>query len=255
MFGVVPRKIWGRLIPPDENNLVPMETNLFLIRTGEKNILCDTGFGDCLSSTEEKIYAVSGETNIETGLAVLGFAPEDIDVVFLTHLHTDHAGGGVKKADGKIVPRFPRAEYMVQKVEWEDAMHPNERTAAVYIRERLGVLEEFGQLALLDGDEEILPGIRAIRTGGHTPGHQAIEARSGDSGVVYYADIVPSAIHVRIPYVASVDLFPLDTMTVKRDLVKRLLAENLAIGFDHDTEIKIGRLAEQDGKVVVNKIE
>ncbi|MBN2227317.1 MAG: MBL fold metallo-hydrolase [candidate division Zixibacteria bacterium] len=255
MFGVVPRKIWGRLIPPDENNLVPMETNLFVIRTGENTILCDTGFGDCLSLQEEKIYAVSGETNIECGLAELGLSVDEIDVVFLTHLHTDHAGGAVKNSDGNIVPRFPRARYIVQSIEWEDAMHPNERTSAVYIPERLMPLEKSGQLALIDGDVEILPGIRAVRTGGHTPGHQAIEAYSGDDGAVYYADIVPSSYHVRVPYVASVDLFPLDTMTVKRDLVKRLLADNLAIAFDHDTEIKIGRLVEQDGKVVVNKIE
>ncbi len=255
MFGVVPRKIWGRLIPPDENNLVPMETNLFVIRTGKNNILCDTGFGDCLSPQEEKIYAVSGETNIESGLTALGLTPDDIDVVFLTHLHTDHAGGAVKEVDGKIVARFPNARHIVQKVEWEDAMHPNERTSAVYIPERLAALDESGRLELIDGDVEILPGIKAIRTGGHTPGHQAIEAYSEDSGAVYYADIVPSSFHVRVPYVASVDLFPLDTMTVKRDLVKRLLADNLAIAFDHDTEIKIGRLAEQDGKVVVNKIE
>jgi len=255
MFGVVPKKIWGKLVPSDENNLVPMETNLFLLKAGGKKILLDTGFGDCLSSGEKKIYAVSEATNIETGLKEIGVGPGDIDIVFLTHLHTDHAGGAVKRDGNRIVPRFPKATYFVQATEWRDAMKPNERTAAVYIPERLEVLEKAGQLELLDGDSEIMPHLRAVKTGGHTPGHQALEAESGGTTVVYYADIMPSSLHVRIPYVAAVDLDPLTTMAVKRELIERLLATEAAIAFDHDTGIKIGRLTRDDKKVVVDRIE
>ncbi len=255
MFGVVPRKIWGKLMPPDENNLIKMETNLFLVRAGGKNILLDTGLGDCITPSEKKIYAAFGETTIESSLKQFGLNPEDIDYVILTHLHTDHAAGAVKNDNGQIVPRFTNAKYIVQKIEWNDAIHPNERTAAVYIVDRLLVMQNAGQLELVDGDAEVLPGIKVTRTGGHTPGHQAVEMTSDGQTVVYYADIVPSQYHIRIPYVAAVDLDPLTTMAVKRILVERLLHDNMAIAFDHDTEIKIGRLEDKEGKILVNKIE
>ncbi len=255
MFGVVPRKIWGKLLPPDDDNLVPMETNLFLLKAHGKNFLLDSGLGDCLSPVERKIYASSGETALDSGLKNLGLQPADIDYVLLTHLHTDHAGGTVRRDGENLVPRFPKARYVVQKIEWNDATNPNERTSAVYIPDRLRVLEKAGQLELVDGDAEVMAGIKLTRTGGHTEGHQAIEATSDGFTAVYYADIVPSSHHIRIPYVASVDLFPLETMEVKRKLVERLLAGNMAIGFDHDVDIKIGRVVDENGKVLVRKVE
>ena len=239
MFGVIPKKIWGKMLPADENNLIPMETNLFVVRTPDKNILLDTGLGNCLSELEKKIYAIDTDTNIELGLQAMGLSTDDIDIVFLSHLHTDHAGGAVMFENEKIVPRFKNAGYMVQKTEWNDAINPNERTAAVYIPERLKVLEDSGQLELIDGEQEIFPGIRAIPTGGHTPGHQAIEISSEGATVVYYADIVPSSHHVRVPYVAAVDLNPLETMVVKRELTARLLDGDYTIVFDHDVDIKM----------------
>lgn len=256
MFGVVPKKIWNKFAPADEENLVQMETNIFLLRANGKNILLDTGLGDCITPTEKKIYAAPGKTNIESGLKHLGLTTDDIEFVLLTHLHTDHSGGSVKNENGKLVPRFTNAKYIVQKVEWNDAISPNERTSAVYIADRLIILEKSGQLELVDGDSEIFPGIRVVKTGGHTPGHQAIEATSDGLTVVYYADIVPSSHHIRVPYVAAVDLNPLETMQVKRKLVKRLIDDkNMAIAFDHDLDIKIGKLIDEMGKIIVTKIE
>ena len=255
MFGVVPKKIWNSLIPADENNLITMEANLFVLRAGNINILFDTGLGDCLTEREKKVYAATGNSNIESGLKRFGLGPDDIHMVFLSHLHTDHAGGAVKSVDGKYIPRFRKARYFVQKIEWDDCMNPNERTAAVYIPERMSALEKSNQLELIDGDADILPGIKVLRTGGHTPGHQAIEATANGATVVYYADIMPSSHHVKIPYIAAVDLDPLETMAVKRVLIERLLECNGAIVFDHDIDIKIGRLAQEDRKVIVRKIE
>jgi len=255
MFGVVPKKIWGKLIEADEDNLVPMETNLFLLKAHGKNILFDTGFGDAITDKEKKIYAVLSDTNIDSGLSEIGLSTDDIDIVFLSHLHTDHAAGAVKMKDGAMEPRFKNAKYIVQEKEWIDALSPNERTAAVYIPDRIKILENSGQLELIDGDTEILPGVKAVLTGGHTPGHQAIEATSNGTTVVYYADIIPSSMHIRTPYVAAVDLDPTRVMEVKKELVDRLLGTDSAIVFDHDINIKIGRLVKGEKGAVTEKIE
>jgi len=251
MFGVVPKKIWGRLVPVDGDNLVPMNTNLFVVNTGNHKLLCDTGLGTLLNEREAKIYAAFEPSRIETGLRELGFGVDDIDYVLLSHLHLDHAGGTVKEEGGKMMPRFPGARYIVQKDEWNDAMNPDERTVAVYKTDMLKVLEDFGQLDLIDGDEEILPGVKLVKTGGHTLGHQGMEFSSGGRTVTYYADIIPYSHHIRVPYVASVDLYPCDTMKVKRTLVKRAIEDDIAIAFDHDTEIPIGTVREEGGRMVV----
>ena len=254
MFGVIPKKIWGKLLPADENNLISMQANLFLLKADGKNILFDTGLGDVISEKERKIYAATGETNIEAGLKKIGLSPDDIDYVFLSHLHTDHSGGAVVETENGLKPRFPKATHIVQKDEWDDAVNPDERTAAVYIPERIKVLESAGLVELIDGDKELLPGIKAIKTGGHTRGHQAFEATSDGTTVAYYADIVPSEHHIRVPFVPSTDLFPMDTMKVKRELLKRLLSENMILAFDHDVQINLGRVTEENHKTIVQKV-
>jgi len=224
---------------------------LFVVDTGSRKILCDTGLGTVLSEREKKVYAAFAPSQIETGLAGIGFSVHDIDYVIFSHLHSDHSGGAVTMIDRTLSPRFPNARYVVQKQEWDDAMHPDERTSAVYIAERLKVIEEKGQLLLVDGDVELLPGVKLVKTGGHTPGHQGMEFSSGGKTVVYYADIIPSSHHFKVPYVASVDLFPLDTMKVKRSLVKRALAGEIIIAFDHDIEIPIGAAIEDEFRTII----
>jgi len=255
MFGVVPKKIWGKLVASDENNLIPMQTNLFVVDTGREKILCDTGLGSILTEKERKVYAAFDDSQIETGLAEIGFTVDDIDLVFLSHLHTDHAGGTMIETGGRLIPRFRKARYLVQKAEIEDALNPDERTGAVYVAARMRALEESKQLDVIAGDSDIRPGVKLIHTGGHTAGHMGIEFNSGGETVVYYADIIPSVHHFKVPYVASVDLFPTDTMKVKRSLVKRALEENLIIAFDHDIEIPIGRAREEGVKTVIDAVE
>lgn len=254
MFGIVPKKIWGKLVPVDDDNLVPMNTNLFVVETGKYTFLCDTGLGTLLNERETKIYAAFEPSRIETGLKEIGFAVEDIDYVLLSHLHLDHSGGTVKMVDDRLTPRFPRARYVVQKDEWDDAMHPDERTTAVYKVDLLKTLEDAGQLVLIDGDEELIPGVKLVKTGGHTVGHQGMEFSSGGETIAYYADIIPFSHHFKVPYVASVDLYPRETMKVKRTLVRRALAGEIAIAFDHDTEIPIGRAYEDGVKTIIKPV-
>jgi len=245
MFGVVPKLMWSKLIAPDDENRVPMQTNLFVIKAGEYNILLDTGLGDALSEFDRKVYAPRGPSKMNESLAAIGTPPESITHVVFTHLHTDHSNGAFAGDPDKPVLRFPNAQHYVQKQEWEDAMTPNDRTDAVYLRHRLNVLKESGTLNLLDGDQEILPGIVVKRTGGHTRGHQGIEATSAGDRFVYYADIIPTRFHLKGPYVAAVDLFPLDTMKFKRGFLERCCDTKTVVGFDHDVEVMFGRIVHK----------
>jgi len=246
MFGVVPRMMWQKLILPDDENRVPMQANLFLVKTVTAVVLLDTGLGDALSSFDSKLYDPRGPSHIHESLGALGVHPTEVTHLIFTHLHTDHSNGAFSGNPDQPVLRFPNAEYFVQRDEWEDATHPDERTGAVYIQHRLKLLDESGRLHLLDGDTDILPGIRVVKTGGHTRGHQGVRVTRAGLRFFYYADIIPSRFHLKGPYVAAVDLFPMDTMRAKKALLTDALDDRTTIGFDHDTEIMFGRLVKKE---------
>lgn len=246
MFGVVPRMMWQKLLVPDDENRVAMQANLFLIKTGKANILLDTGLGDALSKFDMKLYDPRGPSHIEESIRALGVEPGEVTHLIFTHLHTDHSNGAFVGDPDTPDLRFPNAEYFVQRDEWEDATHPDERTSAVYIQHRLRLLDASGRLHLLDGDTDILPGVHVVKTGGHTRGHQGVRVTHAGERFFYYADIIPSRFHLKGPYVAAVDLFPLDTMRAKKKLLADALDDRTTIGFDHDTEIIFGRLVQKE---------
>lgn len=255
MFGVVPRMMWQKLVVPDSENRVPMQANLFLIKTGTAVVLLDTGLGDSLSKFDERVYDPRGESHLDSSLSALGVHPTEVTHLIFTHLHTDHSNGAFVGDPDKPHLRFPNAEYFIQRDEWEDATHPDERTSAVYIQHRLRLFDESGNLHLLDGDTVILPGIHVHKTGGHTRGHQGVRVTHGGERFFYYADIFPSRFHLKTPYVAAVDVLPMDTMKVKRTLLVDALDERTTLGFDHDTEIMFGRLVQTEKWIDVAPVE
>lgn len=255
MFGVIPRSLWGKMIPPDENNLIDMHTNLFVLKAHGKSFIFDTGLGDTLSDREKKVYTAQGVSDMENGLKGLGLTPDDIDYVVLTHLHTDHSGGSVKIDEGRFVPRFGRASYVASKDEWKSAMNPNERTSAVYVPDRYRALEDSGRLELIDGNTELMPGVRAVFTGGHTKGHFALEMESGGKKVYYYADIFCTSHHMPVAYVPAVDLYPDETMAIKRDKLPEIIGDGVVMAFDHDINMPFGRVRQDGRRLVVDKVE
>jgi len=255
MFGVVPKIIWERLAPPDEKNRVKLDLNLLVIKTKNENILIDAGIGDALSQKQKKIYGIEKPSDMEKNLSELNLTPEDIDLVILTHLHADHAGGVVGLDEsGKKTCRFPNARHIVQIKEWNDAMSPDERTSATYFTENLKFLEESNLLELIDGEAEVAKGIKVITTGGHTPGHQAVLIEDGKNKILCAGDIIPSTSHLKIPYVASVDLFPQETMVQKRRFLNMCTDDGWILAFDHDLNVKLAKLEKAGNEIQISKV-
>jgi glyoxylase-like metal-dependent hydrolase (beta-lactamase superfamily II) len=202
-----------------------------------------------------RVYDPRGESYLDSSLTALGVQPSEVTHVIFTHLHTDHSNGAFVGNPDSPQLRFPNTEYIVQRDEWEDATHPDERTSAVYIQHRIRLLGESGRLRLVDGDAEILPGIRVHKTGGHTRGHQGVRVTNGGERFFYYADIFPSRFHLRTPYVPAVDVLPMDSMKIKRVLLADALDDHTTIGFDHDTEVLFGTLVQKEKWIDVVPIE
>ena len=255
MFGIIPKSMWSKQVPSDENNLIPMVTNLFVLKAHDRVFLFEAGLGDSLSEKEKKVYGTDGKSRLESGLDSMGLTVEDINYVILTHLHTDHCGGAVKKKGRKYMPRFPHATYIIGQREWDDAMHPDERTRAVYSAERLLPLEESGQATFIDCDTELFPGINLVFTGGHTRGHFGIEIQSGRRKVFYYSDIFCTSAHMKVPVVAAADLYPLDTMDVKRRKLPEIVNRDVVMAFDHDIYAPLAKIKSVKGKIVVHPVQ
>ena len=175
--------------------------------------------------------------------------PEDIDIVLATHLHLDHAGGfTVRGTDGRFKPRFPRARYVVRRGEWEDATHLDDRTRIDYRPDHYVPLAEAGRLELVDDDQTIMPGVRVRHTGGHTRHHQAIWIESNGARAVYPADIMPTAAHVPAPWIGSIDLYPVETMNSKKNLLGEVADRDTLVLFDHDPQLPAARIVLENGK-------
>jgi len=243
MFGVVPKALWSRLCPPDDLNRIPLACNCLLLRRESGLVLVETGCGDRFTPKEREIYAV-GHTSLTASLEQAGVRPEEITHVLLTHLHFDHAAGALQVRDGKLVPTCENALHLTQRGEWEDALAGRSVMKSSYVTRDLEALRKSARWQLLDGDEEILPGLSVQVTGGHTPHHQAIFLRDGGRTLVYPGDVLPTRAHLSPYWIMAYDMDPFQTFEVKNALVSQASAENWIIGWNHDAESEFSILRQ-----------
>jgi glyoxylase-like metal-dependent hydrolase (beta-lactamase superfamily II) len=231
-FGVVPKIMWSRKVTSDERNYVQAGLNSLLIRTGKQNVLVETGMGNKLSDRMVKFYGQPAQ--LLASLAAGGVAPEDIDVVINTHLHFDHCGWNTVRKDGKIVPTFPRAKYYAPEGEWQYARRPSERDAISYIPENYDPLVQSGQMTLLKGGEEVVPGISVKTFPGHTAHMQAVIVESGGRTACYISDLIPTMAHIDLTWGMAFDLDPLETIESKKQYYAKAVPEKWLTVFTHD---------------------
>jgi len=255
MFGVVPKVMWAKTNPADAENRIELVLQCLLIRTGQHNIVVDTGLGDKMKDRFLEIYSVDRTRNLRGGLEEQGLKPEDIDLVINTHLHFDHCGGNtVLGPDRRPVPAFPNARYIVQQAEWDEATNPNERTKASYLPENFMPIMEAGQLTLAHGEQEVIPGVHLMPTSGHTRGHQMVKIVSQGETAIYMGDLIPLVSQIRLPFVMSYDLYPMVTIEVKRAFLRQAAAEHWLLIFDHDPKFTMGYLAVENGELKLEPV-
>src|SRR5690606_3244787 len=193
------------------------------------------------------IYAVERGAGLPGSLAALGLGPADIDVVLMTHLHFDHAGGLTTVVDGIVRPVFPRARYLIRRGEWDDAMHPHARSRASYMPENYVPLAEAGLVDFIEDDGEVLPGVSVWRTGGHTRHHQIVKIDSTGETGLYLADLVPTAAHLPEAWIMGYDLYPTETLAAKARWLPEAVQGEYVIFFEHDPTVAAGRLHGAEG--------
>ena len=256
MFGVVPKPLWDRRIPADERNRIPLGMRCILVEHDDGLVLIDCGAGNKENAKFLDIYGIEnagaiGRTALEDALASLGHAPGDIRILIDSHLHFDHGGGNTYRDEsGEVRPTFPNARYVVQRGELDFASHTNERTAASYLPHNFAPVAEAGLFDLVEGEREIVPGIRVLPTPGHVPFHQGILLESKGERAFFLGDLVPTAAHLPLPWIMGYDLEPLVTLETKRRTLARALKEDWLLLFEHDATYPWGRV-QHDGKAYV----
>ncbi|HEX4468173.1 MAG TPA: MBL fold metallo-hydrolase [Gemmatimonadaceae bacterium] len=250
MFGVVPKPLWQKRIVPDERNRIQLGMRCLLIEHDIGPVLIDTGAGNKETEKFYEIYGVEnrgehGPTALEDGLFEIGVRPEDVALVINTHLHFDHAGGNmVLEADGRLRPAFANARYVVQGGEYQFATHTNERTAGSYFAHNFVPLAEDNRYDFVDGDCEIVSGIRGMHTPGHTPWHQSLLLESGGERALYLGDLIPTTAHLPLAWIMGYDVEPLITLETKRRILARAKAEGWSLVFEHDAKTGWAKMDE-----------
>lgn len=260
-FGLVPRVLWQRVIAGNELNQIPADTRCLLIESDAGLILVDTGNGDKLAPKLRQIIGLDDRRDrLIADIATVGFRPEDVDILLLTHLHADHAGGATRwdtpdGSKGTVVPTFPRARTIIQRIELADASFPNERTSATYIRDNWQPVIDRGLAEIVDGPQRLGSQVRTVITPGHTPGLQAVWVEDNGESLLFLSDSCSWVVHMdRIAWVPSFDIEPMVSIETKRGLRDAAMAADALLVFQHDPQVITGRLAVGDRGPYVERL-
>ncbi len=244
MFGVVPKSIWQKLNPPDENNMCTWSMRCLLVQEGDRLVLIDTGIGTKQDAKFFSHYYLHGDDSLDKSLAAAGFSRPDITDVFLTHLHFDHCGGAIERQGDKLRPAFPRAQYWSNALHWDWAVKPNDREKASFLKENILPIQESGQLQFIQRsankeqypleEQPFMPGFSVHFVDGHTNAMMLPQIMYKGRTIVYMADLLPSAAHIPIPYVMAYDMFPLTTLNEKKSFLQEALEGDYVLYFEHD---------------------
>jgi glyoxylase-like metal-dependent hydrolase (beta-lactamase superfamily II) len=251
MFGVVPRNLWSKFCPPDEQNRIRMNMNCVLIDTGTERVLIETGIGDKWSEKHRVMYGIQRtRTLAESVHAIGGVAAEEVTIVVNTHLHFDHAGGNTAIDDsGNLGAQFPNARYFISQAEYEHAESPTDRDKASYFPDNWRPLKESGQLELKPAQYEVIPGLTMQTQPGHNRSMQCWRLQQNGQTLFGFADLVPMRVHVPFAWVMGYDLYPVETVEAKKRLLPQAARENWRCLFYHDPEEPLGRIVEEEGKL------
>lgn len=258
MFGIIPKPVWTRTTPADELNRIRLACNCLLVEwRGEsgRKVIIETGHGSKYDEKEQGFFEIDPSRWLLQGLEAAGIEPESITDVFVTHLHFDHAGGLTRPRDGRLVPTFPNAKVHVQRAEYDDARAGFGIMKVTYRAENLTPIDDAGSWQLLDGEDQLVPGIRPLLTRGHTRGHQSILVQGSDRTAVFPGDLMPTAAHVGAPYNMAYDLFPLDNRDSKNKYLKRAADEDWLIFIDHEVSTPVMTAATEKGWYALRPVE
>ena len=263
MFGVVPKSIWNKINPADENNMCSWALRCLLIEDGNKLILVDNGMGDKQDAKFFGYYYLHGDDTLDKSLAKYGFHQDDVTDVFLTHLHFDHCGGSIIRDVDKLLPAFKNATYWSNERHWETATRPNEREKASFLKENILPIKESGQLKMVNSVpidtgrstvngqlpnimSEIIPALSFRTVNGHTEAMMLPQIRYKDKTIVFVADLLPSQGHIPIPYIMAYDMQPLITLNEKKTLLTEALENDYVLFFEHDPQYECCTLQQTE---------
>lgn len=240
MFGVVPKSMWQKLNPPDENNMCSWAMRSLLIEDGDRLILVDNGMGDKQDQKFFGHYFLHGDDTLEKSLLEKGFSKDDITDVFLTHLHFDHCGGSIEKKDDRLITAFKNATYWSNKAHWEWAVNPNDREKASFLKENILPIKGSGQLKFIEVMDGVAftENIKVRFMNGHTQAMMLPQINYAGKTIVYMADLLPSVAHIPIPYVMAYDTKPLQTLDEKKLFLNEAQQEEYVLFFEHDPKIE-----------------
>ncbi len=256
MFGVVPKSMWNKANPADDNNMCSWAMRCLLVVTGDRKILIDNGMGNKQDEKFFSHYYPHGEDSIEKGLASYGFTKVDITDVFLTHLHFDHCGGSIVREGDQLVPNFKNALYWTNKQHWDSALAPNERERASFLKDNILPIEASGKLRFVEtpDGEEWIEGIRIRYVNGHTDNMMLLQIKYNNTSILFCADLVPSTAHISMPWVMAYDMRPLVTLGEKHKLLNEAVENNWTLFFEHDPKNECCSLQKSDRGVRLKEI-